>query len=145
MIRKLDEIENDIDNRQLVLQSHLHSIESTLDPVTIVLLYEVITRTSEVGRAADSVGRRLELLLSHRVVDAEPRVRDAVVQPAGHLPVVQPQANPDPAQRVRIQWSFLFPRAPSRNHFSFQPAMVSPRRLSSPPKPSFPSFRASLC
>ncbi len=64
MIRKLDEIENDIDNRQLVLQSHLHSIESTLDPVTIVLLYEVITRTSEVGRAADSVGRRLELLLS---------------------------------------------------------------------------------
>lgn len=64
MIDRLDELENEIDSRQLRLQSSLHALEPSLDPVSTVFLYQTIALTGAIGHAANDVGRRLELLLS---------------------------------------------------------------------------------
>lgn len=65
LIEELDRIESDTDQRQANLRSALFSIESTLDPVTVIFLYRVIELTGEIADMAERVGRRLELLLSH--------------------------------------------------------------------------------
>lgn len=65
MIEELARIESDTDQRQADLRAALFSIESTLDPVTVIFLYRVIELTGEIADMAERVGRRLELLLSH--------------------------------------------------------------------------------
>ena len=65
MIEKLDRIETETDNMQAALRSALFEIESTLDPVNAVFMYQVIELTGEIADMAERVGRRLELLLSH--------------------------------------------------------------------------------
>lgn len=65
LIEELDRIETDTDDKQAALRSALFKIESTLDPVDAVFLYQVIETTGEIADMAERVGRRLELLLSH--------------------------------------------------------------------------------
>ena len=65
MIEKLDQIETDTDDMQAALRGALFEIESTLDPVDAMFMYQVIELTGEVADMAERVGRRLELLLSH--------------------------------------------------------------------------------
>ena len=65
MIEKLDQIETETDNMQAALRSALFEIESTLNPIDAVFMYQVIELTGEVADMAERVGRRLELLLSH--------------------------------------------------------------------------------
>ena len=65
MIEKLDRIETETDDMQAALRSALFEIESTLDPVNAVFMYQVIELTGEIADMAERVGRRLELLLSH--------------------------------------------------------------------------------
>ena len=43
----------------------LFEIESTLNPVDAIFMYQVIETTGEIADMAERVGRRLELLLSH--------------------------------------------------------------------------------
>lgn len=65
MIEKLDRIETETDDMQAALRSALFEIESTLDPINAVFMYQVIELTGEIADMAERVGRRLELLLSH--------------------------------------------------------------------------------
>jgi predicted phosphate transport protein (TIGR00153 family) len=65
MIEKLDQIETETDDMQAALRSALFKIESTLDPIDAVFMYQVIELTGEIADMAERVGRRLELLLSH--------------------------------------------------------------------------------
>lgn len=65
MIEELDKIETDTDDMQAELRSSVFEIESTLNPVDAVFLYQVIELTGEIADMAERVGRRLELLLSH--------------------------------------------------------------------------------
>ena len=65
MIEKLDQIETETDNMQAALRSALFEIESTLDPIDAVFMYQVIELTGQIADMAERVGRRLELLLSH--------------------------------------------------------------------------------
>ena len=65
LIEELDKIETETDNLQAGLRSALFDIEDTLDPVSVIFLYQVIDLTGEIADMAERVGRRLELLLSH--------------------------------------------------------------------------------
>jgi len=65
LIEELDKIETDTDDMQAELRSAVFDIESTLNPVDAVFLYQVIELTGEIADMAERVGRRLELLLSH--------------------------------------------------------------------------------
>ena len=65
LIEELDTIETETDDRQEALRASLFEIESTLNPVDAVFLYEVIDLVWKIAESADQVGRRLELLLSH--------------------------------------------------------------------------------
>lgn len=65
LIDELDKIETETDNLQAGLRGALFRIEDTLDPVSVIFLYQVIELTGEIADMAERVGRRLELLLSH--------------------------------------------------------------------------------
>lgn len=65
MIEELDQIETDTDDKQAALRGALFEIESTLNPVDAIFMYQVIETTGEIADMAERVGRRLELLLSH--------------------------------------------------------------------------------
>ena len=65
MIEELDQIETDTDDKQAALRAALFEIESTLNPVDAIFMYQVIETTGEIADMAERVGRRLELLLSH--------------------------------------------------------------------------------
>jgi predicted phosphate transport protein (TIGR00153 family) len=65
MIEELDQIETDTDDKQAALRAAVFAIESTLNPVDAVFLYQVIETTGQIADMAERVGRRLELLLSH--------------------------------------------------------------------------------
>lgn len=65
LIEELDQIETDTDDKQAALRAALFQIESTLNPVDAIFMYQVIELTGEIADMAERVGRRLELLLSH--------------------------------------------------------------------------------
>ena len=65
LVEELDRIETETDDLQAGLRGALFEIEDTLDPVTVIFLYQVIELTGEIADMAERVGRRLELLLSH--------------------------------------------------------------------------------
>ena len=65
LIEELDAIETETGDQQTALHADLFEIESTLNPVDAVFLYQVIDLIWKVSESADRVGRRLELLLSH--------------------------------------------------------------------------------
>jgi predicted phosphate transport protein (TIGR00153 family) len=65
LIEELDRIETETDDMQAELRTSLFQIEDSLDPVTVIFLYQVIELTGEIADMAERVGRRLELLLSH--------------------------------------------------------------------------------
>lgn len=65
MIEELDKIETDTDDMQAELRFAVFAIESTLNPIDAMFLYQVIELTGEIADMAERVGRRLELLLSH--------------------------------------------------------------------------------
>lgn len=65
MIEELDRIETETDDMQAELRAAVFEIESSLNPVDAVFLYQVIELTGEIADMAERVGRRLELLLSH--------------------------------------------------------------------------------
>ncbi len=65
LIERLDAIETETDRRQIEIGKKLFAIEGSLDPVHVVFLYRVIEQTGDVADMAESVGRRLEVLLAH--------------------------------------------------------------------------------
>ena len=65
LIEELDRLETDTDDREAALRASLFAVESGLEPVNVIFLYNVIGLVGEIADMAERVGRRLELLLSH--------------------------------------------------------------------------------
>lgn len=65
LLEELDSIETDTDAKQAALRAALYEIESTLNPIDAMFIYQIIETTGEIADMAERVGRRLELLLSH--------------------------------------------------------------------------------
>jgi len=65
IVAELDEIENDTDVIQARIRAQIFAIEDTLKPVDVMFLYRLLELVGDVADRAESVGHRLELLLSH--------------------------------------------------------------------------------
>lgn len=65
MIKELDAIEKDTDEKQVVLRANLFKIEDSLPPVRVVFLYKIIEWIGEIADLSQRVGSRLEYLLAH--------------------------------------------------------------------------------
>lgn len=66
MINQLDEIENDTDVMQVVLRKDLLALESELNPVDVMFLYQIIDWVGDLANLAERVGARLEILLARK-------------------------------------------------------------------------------
>lgn len=64
MLDRLDRIESGVEGSLFELQSKLHAVEDSLDPVSVIFAYQVLARIADIAYSADRVGQRLELLLS---------------------------------------------------------------------------------
>lgn len=64
MINKLDKIETDTDEQQVQLRATLFELESSLPPVEVMFLYQVIDWIGQVADLSQQVGSRLEYLLA---------------------------------------------------------------------------------
>ncbi|RCU51734.1 MULTISPECIES: TIGR00153 family protein [Corallincola] len=64
MIHELDLIEDDTDTMQIRLRKQLRSLESELNPVDVMFLYNIIEWVGAVADQAERVGARLELMLA---------------------------------------------------------------------------------
>jgi len=66
MINQLDEIEKDTDNMQIVLRKDLLALESELNPVDVIFLYQIFDWVGDLADLAERVGARLEILLARK-------------------------------------------------------------------------------
>ncbi|MBL4942053.1 MAG: TIGR00153 family protein [Colwellia sp.] len=66
MINQLDEIEDDTDSMQIVLRKNLLALESDLNPVDVMFLYQIIDWVGDLADLAERVGARLEILLARK-------------------------------------------------------------------------------
>ena len=66
MINQLDEIEDDTDTMQIVLRKDLLALESELNPVDVMFLYQIIDWVGDLADLAERVGARLEILLARK-------------------------------------------------------------------------------
>ena len=64
LLIKLDVIEQDTDELQVVLRNELFKLENELHPVNIMFLYKVIDLTGNIADRAQRVGSRLQLMLA---------------------------------------------------------------------------------
>jgi predicted phosphate transport protein (TIGR00153 family) len=64
LLIKLDSIEQDTDEKQVVLRNELFKLENELHPVNIMFLYKVIDKTGNIADRAQRVGSRLQLMLA---------------------------------------------------------------------------------
>ncbi|MDH3932746.1 MAG: DUF47 family protein, partial [Chromatiales bacterium] len=63
LIDELDEIENETDDLQVNIRQELQALEKQLDPIDVMFLYRVIELLGDIADRAQSVGRRLEILM----------------------------------------------------------------------------------
>ncbi len=66
MINQLDAIEDDTDTMQIVLRKDLLALESELNPVDVMFLYQIIDWVGDLADLAERVGARLEILLARK-------------------------------------------------------------------------------
>jgi len=66
MIEQLDLIEDDTDSMQIVLRADLLALESELNPVDVMFLYQIIEWVGELADLAERVGARLEIMLARK-------------------------------------------------------------------------------
>lgn len=64
MITQLDEIEQETDVMQIALRRELLAIESSLNPVDVMFLYQIIEWVGDLADLAERVGARLEIMLA---------------------------------------------------------------------------------
>jgi len=66
MINQLDAIEDDTDTMQIALRKELLALESELNPVDVMFLYQIIDWVGDLADLAERVGARLEILLARK-------------------------------------------------------------------------------
>lgn len=64
LINRVAEIEADTDGMEIRLRSSLRDIETELNPIDVMFLYDIIEWVGDLADQAESVGGRLELLLA---------------------------------------------------------------------------------
>ncbi|MGB1297629.1 MAG: TIGR00153 family protein [Psychrobium sp.] len=64
LLNELDAVEDDTDSMQIKLRHSLHGFEQELNPVDVVILYNVIDWVGDLADLAERVGDRLELMLA---------------------------------------------------------------------------------
>jgi predicted phosphate transport protein (TIGR00153 family) len=64
LIKTLDEIESDTDKIQVKVRKELFAIESELNPVDVMFIYNIIDWIGDLGDLSQRVGSRLELMLA---------------------------------------------------------------------------------
>jgi predicted phosphate transport protein (TIGR00153 family) len=64
LLMKLDTIEQETDEQQIVLRRQLFELENDLHPVNVMFLYKVIDNTGQIADRAQRVGSRLQLMLA---------------------------------------------------------------------------------
>ncbi|MEP4888605.1 MAG: TIGR00153 family protein [Aliiglaciecola sp.] len=64
MIAQLDEIEDETDSMQINMRSSLMKMESGMNPVDVMFLYNIIELVGGLADTAERVGARLELMLA---------------------------------------------------------------------------------
>ncbi|MBC3764809.1 TIGR00153 family protein [Neptunicella marina] len=64
MIQELDKIEDDTDVMQVKLRQQLRKLESSLNPVDVIFLYNIIEWVGDLADISERVGSRLELMLA---------------------------------------------------------------------------------
>lgn len=64
MIHRLDEIEHESDQQQVIIRQKLFKLENDLPPVDVMFLYKVIDSVGTLADHAQQVGGRLQLLLA---------------------------------------------------------------------------------
>lgn len=64
ILRELDEIEHETDEQQVSLRRQLFEMESELQPVDVIFLYQIIDRTGGIADRAQRVGSRFQLMLA---------------------------------------------------------------------------------
>lgn len=65
MADKLNKIEDDADAAEMVLAQTLFKIESTLDPVSVIMWYRIIEWVGDLADYAEKVGDRIRLFIAH--------------------------------------------------------------------------------
>ena len=64
-VERLDAIDEEIYQQQTQLRQQLLTMESMLNPVDAIVLYQVIALIAELAIQSDRIGARLEMMLSH--------------------------------------------------------------------------------
>jgi len=64
MIADIGAAEHETDESQIRVRAELFRIETTLPPIDVMFLYEIITLTSKIADRAEQVGNRLHVLLA---------------------------------------------------------------------------------
>lgn len=64
MIAKLWQIERETDEMQIHLRQSVFELESSLDPVTVIFMYQIIEWTGDLANHAQDIGDRLQILLA---------------------------------------------------------------------------------
>ncbi len=64
LLHKLDEIEQDTDEQQVVLRNELFKLENEIHPVNVIFIYKIIENTGGIADRAQRVGSRLQLMLA---------------------------------------------------------------------------------
>ena len=65
LILELDQLERETDEIQVGVRHDLFAIESTLNPIDAIFLYQVIYKTGSIADCAQKVGHRLQLLIAN--------------------------------------------------------------------------------
>lgn len=64
MIAQLWRTERDTDDMQVYLRQNIYELESTLAPVDVIFLYQIIEWTGDLANHAQDIGDRLQILLA---------------------------------------------------------------------------------
>ena len=64
-VERLDTIDEEIYQQQTQLRQQLLTMESALNPVDVIVLYQVIALIAELAIQSDRIGARLEMMLCH--------------------------------------------------------------------------------
>lgn len=65
MIKELDKIEDDTDVMQVKMRKQLRELESGINPVDVMFLYNIIEWVGDLADISERVGSRLELMLAN--------------------------------------------------------------------------------
>ncbi len=65
LLMQLDDIERQVDERQVMLRQKIFGVEKTLHAIDVIFLYKLIDWTAELADRSQHVGHKLESIVAH--------------------------------------------------------------------------------